>query len=60
MKENSICEHCKKPFVKHTKEELLSSKLEIIKKTEDARTEEDVIDDFNKIKGGEFHRMSEN
>ncbi len=60
MKENSICEHCKKPFVKHTKEELLSCKLEIIKKTEDDTTDKEIIEDFNEIKSSEFYRMSKN
>jgi len=60
MSENSICKHCKKLVNDHTNEELFSCKLEIAKTDEKTRTEEDVINDFNKIKGGEFHRMSEN
>jgi len=60
MNENPICEHCKKPVNNHTNEELFSCKLEIEKKAEAVREEQGVIDDFNKIKSGEFYRMSGN
>lgn len=60
MSKNSICSHCKKPMDKHTKEELFTCQLEIAKKAESERTEKEAIDDFNEIKKGEFHRMSEN
>jgi len=59
MNKNAICSNCKKPLDDHTKNELLSCQLEIAKNIELGKTEKEIIDDFNKIKSGEFHRMGE-
>ncbi len=60
MNKNAICSNCKKSLDDHTKNELLSCQLEIAKNIELEKTEKEIIDDFNKIKSGEFHRMGEN
>jgi len=60
MNKNTICSNCKKSLDDHTKNELLSCQLEITKNIESEKTEKEIIDDFNEIKSGEFHRMGEN
>ncbi len=60
MNKNAICSNCKKLLDDHTKNELLSCQLEITKNIESEKTEKEIIDDFNEIKSGEFHRMGEN
>jgi len=60
MNKNAICSNCKKSLDDHTKNELLACQLEITKNIESEKTEKEIIDDFNKIKSGEFHRMGEN
>ena len=60
MNKNTICSNCKKSLDDHTKNELLSCQLKIAKNIESEKTEKEIIDDFNKIKSGEFHRMGEN
>ena len=60
MNKNTICSKCKKSLDDHTKNELFSCQLEIAKNIEAEKTEKEIIDDFNKIKSGEFHRMGEN
>ncbi len=60
MNKNTICSNCKKSVDDHTKNELLSCQLEIAKNIESEKTEKQIIDDFNKIKRAEFHRMGEN
>jgi len=60
MNKNAICSNCKKSLDDHTKNELLSCQLEITKNIELEKTEKEIIDDFNEIKSGEFHRMGEN
>jgi len=60
MNKNAICSNCKKSLDDRTKNELLSCQLEIAKNVESEKTEKEIIDDFNKIKSGEFHRMGEN
>ncbi len=60
MNKNAICSKGKKSLDDHTKNELLSCQLEIAKIIESEKTEKEIIDDFNKIKSGDFHRMGEN
>jgi len=59
MSKNSLCDHCKKPMDDHTKNELISCKLENAKNDESELTDEEVTKYFNEIKSGEFSRMGE-
>lgn len=56
---NEICSHCSRSVDEHTKKELVSCMLEIAKKTDSGLTDEEVTEYFNKVKSGEFFRMSE-
>jgi len=60
MNKYLICGNCKKAIGEHTKDELFSCNLEIAKKDESQITEKEILDEFNEIKSGEFHRMGEN
>ena len=54
-----ICSNCSRPVDDHTKKELVSCMLEIAKTSNLELTDEDVTEYFNKIKSGEFFRMTE-
>jgi hypothetical protein len=56
---NEICSYCSRSVDEHTKKELLSCMLEIAKKTDSGLTDEEVAEYFNKVKSGEFFRMSQ-
>ena len=58
MTKNLICGNCNRLIAKHTQDELFSCQLQIAKKAESKITENEIIDNFNEIKSGEFSRMN--